>query len=123
MLLGALIGCATAPTPAAWQPSNLRPLVEGWPQYFQISWDVTRHDADALVDGYITNMWGYPSLDVRVLVTGYDASGRQVGQFIAWGPNSIEPGDRAYFDVIVPAGAATYDVGIFSWRWYRSPSG
>jgi hypothetical protein len=124
VLLGAALGgCATAATPAAWQPGNLQPLVEGWPRYFQVLWEVTRGDGDDLVDGYITNTWGYATQEVRVLVTGYDGSGRQVGQLIAWGPNAIQPGDRVYFDVTVPAGAATYDVSIFSWRWQRSPSG
>jgi hypothetical protein len=60
--------------------------------------------------------------DVRVLVKGYDASGTQVGQLIAWGPNEIEPGDHVYFDVTVPAVAATYDVSIFSGTWQRRPS-
>src|SRR5262249_46180125 len=59
----------------------------------------------------------------RVLVNGYDSSGTQTGQVIAWGPNEIQPGDRVYFDVTVPAGAATYDVSIFSWKWKFPPSG
>ena len=123
VLLGATLGgCAAVTTPATWQPGDLQPLIMGWQQYFQILWGVTRQDGDALVDGYITNTWGYPSEEVRVLVKGYDASGRQVGQLIAWGPNEIEPGDRVYFDVTVPAGAATYDVSIFSWKWRRRPS-
>ena len=70
-------------------------------------WGVTPRGRDALVDGYITNTWGYPMRDVRVLVTGYDASGRQVGQLIAWGPNEIDPGSRVYFDVTVTGGAAS----------------
>lgn len=122
-LLGATLGgCATVTTPATWQPGDLEPLIVGWPQYFEILWGVTPQGGDALVDGYITNTWGYSTRDVRVLVKGYDASGRQVGQLIGWGPNEIEPGDRVYFDVTVPAGAATYDVSIFSWKWQRRPS-
>ena len=55
-------------------------------------------------------------------VKGYDASRTQVGQLIAWERNEIEPGDRVYFDVTVPAGAATYDVSIVSWAWQRRAS-
>jgi hypothetical protein len=123
LLLGATLGgCATVSTPATWQPGDLEPLIVGWPKYFEIRWGVTPRGQDALVDGYITNTWGYPMRDVRVLVKGYDASGTQVGQLIAWGPNEIEPGDHVYFDVTVPAVAATYDVSIFSWTWQRRPS-
>jgi hypothetical protein len=91
----------------------------GWPQYFQILWGVTPQDGDALVDGYITNTWGFTAQKVRVLVNGYDAAGKQVGQLIAWGPNEINPGGRVYFDVTAPAGAATYEVSIFSWNWVQ----
>jgi hypothetical protein len=60
---------------------------------------------------------GFAAREVRVLVGGYDPSEHQTGQVIAWGPTAIQPGDRVYFDVTVPAGAAPYDVSIFSWKW------
>jgi hypothetical protein len=109
-------GCATVTTPATWQSGNVQPLIMGWQQYFEILWGVTRQDRDALIEGYITNTWGFAAREVRVLVSGYDPSGTQTGQVIAWGPTAIQPGDRVYFDVTVPAGAATYDVSIFSWK-------
>jgi hypothetical protein len=60
----------------------------GWQQYFEILWGVTpRQDRDALIEGYITNTWGFAVREVRVLVNGYDSSGTQTGQLIAWGPN------------------------------------
>jgi hypothetical protein len=115
--------CATVTTPATWQPGNLQPLILGWQGYFEIVWEVTRQDRDVLIEGYITNTWGFAVREVSVLVNGYDSSGAQTGQVIAWGPNAIQPGDRVYFDVTVPAGAATYDVSIFSWKWTWPPSG
>jgi hypothetical protein len=123
LLVVTLGGCATAATPATWQPGNARPLIIGWQQYFQVVWGVTRREPNALIEGYITNSWGFAVRDVRVLVNGYDAAGTQTGQAIAWGPKEIEPGGRVYFDVTVPAGAATYDVSIFSWKWTWPPSG
>jgi hypothetical protein len=124
VLLGVTLGgCATVTTPATWQPGNVQPLISGWQQYFGILWSVTRHDQDALIEGYITNNWGFAVREVQVLVNGYDSSGAQTGQVIAWGPNAIQPGDRVYFDVTVPAGAATYDVSVFSWKWTWPPSG
>jgi hypothetical protein len=113
-------GCATLAAPSTWQPGNLQPLVIGWQQYFRIQWSATPQQGGVLIDGYITNTWGFPAQKVRVLVDGYDASGTQVGQLISWGPNEINPGTRVYFDVAVPAGAATYEVSIFSFDWVQT---
>lgn len=118
-LLGALGGCATLGAPHAWQPGNLQPLTVGWQQYFRIQWTATPERGGTLIDGYITNTWGFPAQRVRVLVTGYDGTGKQVGQVIAWGPNEITPGGRVYFDVQVPGGAASHEVSIFSWNWVQ----
>lgn len=123
LLWVALGACATAPTPQTWQAGNIQPLVIGWQQYFDILWAATPQSGDVLIEGYITNTWGFAIRDVQVLVNGYDASGRQTGQLIAWGPGAIQPGDRVYFDVTVPAGSATYDVSMYSWKWTWPPSG
>jgi hypothetical protein len=123
VLLGVTLGgCAPVTTPATWQPGNVQPLISGWQQYFAILWSVTRQDQGALIEGYIINNWGFAVREVQVLVNGYDSSGAQTGQVIAWGPNAIQPGDRVYFDVTVPAGSATYDVSVFSWKWTWPPS-
>jgi hypothetical protein len=119
LLLAVLGGCATLGAPVTWQPGNLQPLIIGWQQYFRIQWTATPSGGATLIDGYITNTWGFAAQRVRVLVNGYDASGRQVGQVIAWGPNEINPGSRFYFDVTVPGGAASYEVSIFSWNWVQ----
>jgi hypothetical protein len=52
-------------------------------------------------------------------VNGYEASGRKIGQLVAWGPTAVDPGSRVYLDVPVPP-AASYDVAIFSWNWIQS---
>jgi hypothetical protein len=119
-LLGAILGCAAVATSAS---GTIEPFTVGWQQYFNISWGVTRHNPNALVDGYITNTWGMPVRDVRVLVNAYDASGARTAQVIAWGPKEIQPGGRVYFDVRVPGGGATYDVSILSWEWFWATSG
>jgi hypothetical protein len=117
-LLGA---CATAPVDS-WQPGDLRPLIVGWEQFFRVQWGATSHGDQALVEGYITNVWGFPALRLQLLVTGYDASGQKVGQRLAWGPNEIDYGARVYFNVPVPA-AATYDVAVFAWSWVQTGNG
>jgi hypothetical protein len=113
-------GCATGPV--TWQPGNLQPLTVGWQQFFRIQWDATTYAGQPAVEGYVTNVFGFTALNVRLLVNGYDASGQQVGQLISWGPNEIDYGGRVYFIVPVPA-AATYDVSIFSWTWVQTGNG
>ena len=118
VLLG---GCATAP-PTTWQPGDLRPLVVGWEQFFRVQWDATRQGDQALVEGYITNVWGFTALKLQLLVTGYNASGETVGQRLAWGPSEIDYGARVYFNVSVPT-AASYDVAVFAWSWVQTGNG
>jgi hypothetical protein len=120
LLIVALGACATGP--ASWQPGNLQPLVIGWQQFFRVQWDVTEQHGETLVEGYIMNVWGFAALNLQLLVTGYDASGRQVGQRIAWGPSEIDYGARVYFNVPVPA-AASYDVAVFAWTWVQTGEG
>jgi len=120
LLLLSSAGAAT--DPETWQPGNLQPLIVGWQQFFRVQWDATRQRDQPLVEGYITNIWGFAALNVRLLVNGYDASGQQVGQLISWGPYEIDCGSRVYFNVPVPR-AATYEVSIFSWSWIQTGNG
>ncbi len=117
LLLALLAGEARGAT-GRWPSGNLQPLIVGWQQFFRVQWDTGRLDGQPLVEGYITNVWNFPAQKVQVLVSGYDDSGRRVGQLIAWGPNRINPGSRVYFDVPVPP-AASYDVAIFAWDWVQ----
>jgi hypothetical protein len=114
LLVLALLAGETSGANAAWPSGNLQPLVVGWQQFFRVQWDAGRLDGQPIVEGYVTNVWNFPAQKVQLLVSGYDASGRRVGQLVAWGPNRINPGSRVYFDVPVPP-AASYDVAIFAW--------
>jgi len=120
LLLLSPAGCATGPM--TWYPGNLQPLIIGWQQFFRIQWDATSQSGQPVVEGYITNVWGFTALNVRLLVNGYDASGQMVGQLISWGPNEIDFGSRVYFTVPLPP-AATYEVSIFSWSWVQTGNG
>lgn len=120
LLLGAAAGCGTVAAPTTWTPGNRQPLIVGWQQYFRVQWDATTKNGQTIVEGYISNTWGFPAQQIQLLVTGSDATGKQLGQLIAWGPNEIDPGGRQYFDVPVPPGASTYDVAIFAWNWVQT---
>jgi hypothetical protein len=112
-------GCGLA-APTVWTPGDRQPMIVGWQQYFRIQWDATKKSDQTIVEGYITNTWGFTAQQVQLLVTGFDATGKSLGQVIAWGPNEIDPGSRVYFDVPVPPGATTYDVAIFAWNWVQA---
>jgi hypothetical protein len=118
LLVLALLAGETSGASRPWPSRNLQPLIVGWQQFFRVQWDASRLDGQRLVEGYITNVWNFPAQKVQVLVSGYDDSGQQVGQLVAWGPNRINPGARVYFDVSVPP-AASYDVSIFAWDWVQ----
>jgi hypothetical protein len=123
LLLAVAVGCGALSAPTIWTPGNRQPLIVGWEQYFRVQWDATRKNGQTIVEGYISNTWGFAAQRIQLLVTGYDARGTSLGQVIAWGPNEIDPGDRRYFDVPVPPGAASYDVAIFAWTWVQTGGG
>jgi hypothetical protein len=123
LLLAVAAGCGTLAAPTTWTPGNRQPLIVGWQQFFRVQWDATKKNGQTIVEGYISNTWGFAAQQIQLLVTGYDASGKSLGQVIAWGPSEIDPGDRQYFNVAVPPGATTYDVAIFAWNWVQTGGG
>jgi hypothetical protein len=122
LLLGAA-GCGALAAPTVWTGGNQQPLIAGWQQFFRVQWESTTRNERTSVQGYISNTWGFTAQRIRLLITGYDASGQALGQVIAWGPNEIDPGGRRFFDVPVPPGASTYDVAIFAWDWVQTGGG
>jgi hypothetical protein len=122
-LLGVTGGCGTLAAPTTWTPGNRQPLIVGWEQFFRVQWDATTRNGQTMVEGFISNTWGFPAQQIQLLVTGYDATGKQLGQVVAWGPNEINPGGRRYFNVPVAPGASTYDVAIFAWDWVQTGGG
>jgi len=108
--------------PTNWQPGNLQPLIVGWQQFFRVQWSATKVNGRPVLEGYITNTWGFSAMDVQLLVRGYSASGKRVGQLVAWGPKEVDSGSRVYFDVPVPR-AASYEVAVFAWNWIQTGGG
>lgn len=97
LLLAGAGGCGLA-APTVWTPGNRQPMVVGWQQFFRIQWDASKRGDHTVVEGFITNTWGFTALRMQLLVTGFDASGTSLGQVIAWGPNEIDPGARMFFN-------------------------
>ena len=114
LAIGVLVACSTSP--AHWPSKNLQPLNVGWQQFFRVQWDRSEFQGQPIVQGYITNVWGFWARSIQLLVNGYDSTGTMVGQLVGWGPFVIPPGGRVYFNLPVPS-APTYEVAIFSWTW------
>src|SRR5262245_24760680 len=95
---------------------SLTPLVLGWEQFFTI----TSETVAGRVKGYVTNESGFAVSRMRLLIDGLDASGKIVGQSIAWVPSPRPgPGGRIFFDEPAPPGN-THRVSVFSYGWVQS---
>ena len=95
-----LVACSMGP--AYWQGTNAQPLNVGWQQFFRVQWNSSTYQGQPIVEGYVTNVWGFWARDIQILVSGYDSAGTLVGQLVGWGPFRIGPGGRVYFNLPVP---------------------
>jgi hypothetical protein len=93
---------------------SLTPLEIDWAQIFRLEWQVTERDGRALIVGTIHNVSFYGVSRIQLLVDQRDAAGRVVAQQIAWLGFSLQPGERAFFDVSVPSRDAKHDVRVYA---------
>ena len=109
---------ASSPPPAA----PYAPLVQGWEQFFKVTWEPLERKGRPYVGGYVSNDWGFTATRVQLLVDGLDSSGRVVSQTVTWLGQSITPGTRVYFEVQAPQPAASYRVSVFAFDWLQTVS-
>src|SRR5262245_30390307 len=93
---------------------ELQPLMQGWEQYFSVTWDTVQRRGRSEVEGYVNNKSSYRVGRVRVLVDSLDNANRVVDQKVAWVSGESAGGDRLYFNVPVTP-AASYRVRGFSY--------
>ena len=117
----ALALVAVAVTASASEP--LQPLVAGWEQFFRLQWEAVERAGRPVVQGRIQNEWGFPATHIRLLVDGFDGSGRLVGQNIGWLGTQLPPGIASHFEVPVREAAATYRVSVFAFSWVQAGNG
>jgi hypothetical protein len=118
----ALAVVAVAATASA-NVEPLQPLVSGWEQYFTLSWEPAERAGRPIVRGRIQNEWGFPATDIRLLVEGFDGTGRLVGQSIGWLGTQLPPGIYSHFEVPVREAAASYRVSVFAFSWVQAGNG
>src|SRR5262245_41836656 len=100
--------------PGAAPAQEIQPLMQGWEQYFSVTWDTIQRRGRTEVEGYIINTSSYRVGRVRVLVDSLDNANRVVDQKVAWVSGESAGGDRLYFNVPVTP-AASYRARVFSY--------
>lgn len=121
LMLG-LGGCGTlgplAPVCTARGAAPLFPHTVNWDRYFEIEW--AGLPGRPVVEGYLTNTWGFPAGRIQLLVDGLDAEGRLTGQCIGWFGLPLQPGQRGYFTAPAPPGALAYRVRVMAFDWVQT---
>jgi hypothetical protein len=119
----ALILAFSSTSVLAQSAKPLIPLVVNGERYFKLQWEAADRSGRPTVQGSIFNDYGVPAGKIRVLVDSLDAAGGVTAQTIGYVPGELMGGTRSYFEVPVPARAATYRVAIFQWEWMQSSGG
>lgn len=119
----ALMLIASSTSVLAQSPTPLTPLVVGGERYFKLQWEAADRNGRPGVRGSILNDFGFPAQKIRLLVESLDAAGGVTAQTIGYVAGQITPGTRSYFEVPVPAPAATYRVAMFQWEWLQFGGG
>lgn len=101
---------------------HLVPLVAGWERFFTLSWSVSEVRGQPVVDGYISNDFGFSAMKVRLLAEGLDEAGRVVSQQVSWLGTELAAGTRQYFEIPIRQRASSYRVSVFAYDWLQSAS-
>src|SRR5262245_9563754 len=97
MLIAALAGCATTDTQPSAVVTSLNPQAQ---RSFRVVWEaLPEHDGARKLQGYVESSLGEAATRVQLLALALDASGNVTAQRVAWLPESIGAGGRAYFDI------------------------
>jgi hypothetical protein len=86
----------------------------GADSYFKVEWQPDERRGRPVVSGYVTNQFGLPTRNVRLLVDALDAAGNVTARQIGYVNGYVTPGSRVYFEVPVPAKASAYRVSVLS---------
>lgn len=86
-------------------------------RYFRVEAEPRQTRRGPALAGYVYNSYGMTAHRVELLVEGLDASGNVVSSTIGHVSGTVPPFDRAYFEVRVPAGAASYRARVRWWEW------
>jgi len=83
----------------------------------RLEWQPETRGDRARITGYVRNDYVLAARDIVLLVESLDASGQVVGRTRGYVNRVVTPGGSSYFDVSLPAPAASYRVEIVAMRW------
>jgi hypothetical protein len=95
----------------------------GADRYFRIESEVKQTKRGTAVSGYLYNSNGMTAERVLLRVDGLDAAGQVVSSTRAYVLGGVPRYNRAYFDVRVPPGAASYRVSVVSFDFVNGGGG
>ena len=82
-------------------------------QYFRVDWNAQPDGhGKARITGYVYNNYPETADRVQLRIIAFDGSGQQIGSFVEPMLDTVPALDRTYFDVKVPAHAASYHVYV-----------
>ena len=112
MLVAALAGCATTDIQPSAAITSLNPQAQ---RSFRVVWEaLPEQDGARRLQGYVESSLGEAATRVQLLALALDASGNVTAQRVAWLPESIAGGGRAYFDIPKMPPASEYRVSVWS---------
>lgn len=88
---------------------------------FTLEWEPASRRGQPVVRGYITNSYPLVATDVQLRIDGLDPAGNVVTTTTGYLPRTVG-NDRQYFEVRVPAPAASYRVAVAYFVWVRPGS-
>ena len=86
-------------------------------QFFHLSWNAAPHGNGERISGYIYNDYDMAADQIQLRVVALDAAGHQIGSYVERVLDTVPALDRLYFDVDVPARAASYRVAVESFNF------
>ncbi len=118
-----LTGCtavSTRPDGRTGVESYVTPNAE---RYFRIELEPHQSKRGFAVEGYIYNTYGASADRVMVRVDGLDSNGTVLSRTTRYITGGVPRFGRSYFQIRVPAGAATYRMTILSFDWINGGGG
>jgi hypothetical protein len=121
LIVLAVSACASSQlTPTA----STTTLMAGWQYRFKLDWAVAPEQAETRrILGNISSQHGEDAVSVRLLAQAFDASGKVVGQRIAWVPGGVSGFARVSFVVTSLPAADHYAVTVWDYTFFQGGPG
>ena len=120
LLAAAVSACASSGNPLT-QPTEYDTLMPGWESKFSIEWTAEPEPGGTIrLQGRIASRYGPYASPFRVLGMSVDASGKVIGQRIAWVPGGVPGFGHVYFEIGSLPAAPTYRVTVWDYTIIES---